>query len=142
MADSEARRIDLFDGTLSVLAVPDTPALPALVKNPAAKYNVLLLHGVVPGVLPDWFTSADKARTEVSIEDLTKADWDYVALGHYHVYTRVYADRNIYYSGAIDYTGPSAWGELYQRDKHAATIAQIHRSAADSLVQLGARGNR
>jgi len=117
VVDSEARRIDLFDGRVSVLAVPDTPTLPALVGNPAAKYNVLLLHGVIPGVLPDWFVSADKARTEVSIEDLTKADWDYVALGHYHVYARVYPDRHIYYSGAVDYTGPSAWGELYQQEK-------------------------
>jgi DNA repair protein SbcD/Mre11 len=117
VVDSEARRIELFDGRVSVLAVPDSPVLPALVGNPAAKYNILVLHGVIPGVLPDWFTSADKARTEVSIEDLTKADWDYVALGHYHVYTRVYPDRNIYYSGAIDYTGPSAWGEQYEQEK-------------------------
>jgi DNA repair exonuclease SbcCD nuclease subunit len=100
-----------------VLAVPDTPVLPALVGNPAAKYNVLLLHGVIPGVLPDWFTAADRARTEVSIEDLTKTEWDYVALGHYHVYQRIDRERHIYYSGAIDYTGPSAWGELYQEGK-------------------------
>ena len=115
VVDAEARRIDLPD--VSVLAVPDTPVLPALVGNPAAKYNVLVLHGVIPGVLPEWFTSADRARTEVSIEDLTKADWDYVALGHYHVYQRIDRERHIYYSGAIDYTGPSAWGELYQEGK-------------------------
>lgn len=115
VVDAEARRIDLPD--VSVLAVPDTPVLPALVGNPAAKYNVLLLHGVIPGVLPDWFTAADRARTEVSIEDLTKTEWDYVALGHYHVYQRIDRERHIYYSGAIDYTGPSAWGELYQEGK-------------------------
>jgi exonuclease SbcD len=115
VVDAEARRIDLPE--VSVLAVPDTPVLPALVGNPAAKYNVLVLHGVIPGVLPDWFTSADRARTEVTIEDLTKADWDYVALGHYHVYQRIDRERHIYYSGAIDYTGPSAWGELYQEGK-------------------------
>jgi exonuclease SbcD len=115
VVDAEARRIDLPD--VSVLAVPDTPVLPALVGNPAAKYNVLVLHGVIPGVLPEWFTSADRARTEVTIEDLTKADWDYVALGHYHVYQRIDRERHIYYSGAIDYTGPSAWGELYQEGK-------------------------
>jgi len=115
VVDAEARRIDLPD--VSVLAVPDTPVLPVLVGNPAAKYNVLLLHGVIPGVLPDWFTAADRARTEVSIEDLTKTEWDYVALGHYHVYQRIDRERHIYYSGAIDYTGPSAWGELYQEGK-------------------------
>jgi DNA repair exonuclease SbcCD nuclease subunit len=66
---------------------------------------------VIPGLLPDWFTAADRARTEISIEDLTKTDWDYVALGHYHVYQRV--KKRIFYSGAIDYTSTSPWGELY-----------------------------
>src|SRR5262249_51641790 len=115
---NEARRVDLVDRGVSILAVPDSPVLPALVGNPSAKYNVLVLHGVVQGLLPDWFTAADRARIELPFEELTKADWDYVALGHYHVYQRVGGKRPIYYSGAIDYTGPSVWGELYQQTKH------------------------
>jgi exonuclease SbcD len=116
VVDSEARRVDLTDRGVSILAVPDLPGpLPALVGNPAAKYNVLALHGVIPGLLPEWFTASDRARTEVSIEDLTKADWDYVALGHYHVYQRV--KKNVFYSGAIDYTSASPWGELYVEAK-------------------------
>lgn len=115
VVDSEARRIDL--GDVSILAVPDTPTLPALVGNPSARYNVLLLHGVIAGALPDWFTAADRARIEISFDELTKSDWDYVALGHYHVYQRLHRERPIYYSGAIDYTGPSVWGELYQQEK-------------------------
>ena len=116
VVDSEARRVDLPDRGVSILAVPDLPGpLPALVGNPAARYNVLVLHGVIPGLLPDWFTASDRARTEVSIEDLTKADWDYVALGHYHVYQRI--KKNVFYSGAIDYTSASPWGELYVEAK-------------------------
>jgi DNA repair protein SbcD/Mre11 len=115
--DMEARRVDLADRGVSVLAVPDAPSWPALVGNPEAKYNILLLHGVIPGVLPDWFTAADRARIEISFEELTKTDWDYVALGHYHVYQQV-GKRPIYYSGAIDYTGPSLWGERYQEAKN------------------------
>jgi DNA repair exonuclease SbcCD nuclease subunit len=116
VVDSEARRIDLTELGVSILAVPDSPGpLPALVGNPAARYNVLMLHGVIPGLMPDWFTASDRARTEVSIEDLTKADWDYVALGHYHVYQRV--KKNVFYSGAIDYTSASPWGELYVEAK-------------------------
>lgn len=118
VVDSEARRIDLSDRGVSILAVPDLPGpLPALVGNPAARYNILVLHGVVPGLLPEWFTASDRARVEVSLEDLTKADWDYVALGHYHVYQRVSVKRNIFYSGAIDYTSASPWGELYVEGK-------------------------
>ena len=36
--------------------------------------------------------------------------WDYVALGHYHVYCKV--GPNAYYSGSLDYTSTNAWGEL------------------------------
>ena len=116
VVDSEARRVDLADRGVSILAVPDLPGpLPALVGNPSARYNILVLHGVIPGLLPDWFTASDRARTEVSIEELTKADWDYVALGHYHVYQRV--KKNVFYSGAIDYTSASPWGELYVEAK-------------------------
>jgi DNA repair protein SbcD/Mre11 len=110
--DTAAGRIDLTDRGVSILAVPDIPGpLPSLVANPAARYNVLLLHGVVQGLLPEWFTASDRARTEVTIEDLTRAEWDYVALGHYHVYQRV--RRRAFYSGAIEYTSASPWGELY-----------------------------
>lgn len=118
VVDSEARRIDLSDRGVSILAVPDLPGpLPALVANPVARYNVLLLHGVIEGLLPEWFLASDRARVEVSLEDVTKADWDYVALGHYHVYQRVSVKRNIFYSGAIDYTSTSPWGELYLEEK-------------------------
>jgi DNA repair protein SbcD/Mre11 len=119
VVDAAAGRIDLSDHGVSILAVPDIPGpLPSLVANPAARYNVLLLHGVIPGLLPEWFTAADRARTEVSIEDLTRADWDYVALGHYHVYQRV--KRRVFYSGAIEYTSASPWGELFL--EHEAKI--------------------
>src|SRR5579872_2458738 len=71
VADTEARRIDLADRGVSILAVPDGSALPSLVTNSSARYNVLLLHGEMQGLLPEWFTAADPARTEVTLEDLT-----------------------------------------------------------------------
>ena len=43
-------------------------------------------------------------------EELRAAEWDYVALGHYHVYREV--EPNAYYSGSIDYTSFGAWVEL------------------------------
>jgi DNA repair protein SbcD/Mre11 len=116
VVDTEARRIDLADRGVSILAVPDLPGpLPALVTNPAARYNILLLHGAIPGLVPEWFAAADPARTEVSIEDLTRSDWDYVALGHHHIYQQV--KRRIFYSGAIEYTRPNLWGELFIQDQ-------------------------
>jgi DNA repair exonuclease SbcCD nuclease subunit len=116
VVDTAARRVDLGDRGVSILAVPDVPGpLPSLVANPAARYNVLLLHGEIPGLVPEWFAVSDRARTEVSLEDLTRADWDYVALGHHHIYQRV--ARRVFYSGAIEYTRPNPWGELYLQEK-------------------------
>ncbi len=111
VADTEARRIDLADRGVSILAVPDGSALPSLVTNSSARYNVLLLHGEMQGLLPEWFTAADPARTEVTLEDLTRSEWDYVALGHHHIYQQVRA--RIFYSGAVEYTSPNTWGEVF-----------------------------
>jgi DNA repair protein SbcD/Mre11 len=113
VVDAKPQRVDLPDLGVSILAVPDQPGpLPALVANPAARYNVLLLHGEIPGLAPEWFAVSDRARTEVSLDDLTRADWDYVALGHHHIYHRVSVKRGIFYPGAIEYTRPNVWGEL------------------------------
>ncbi len=47
---------------------------------------------------------------QIPLEDVTRAGWDYVALGHYHVYKRI-ADH-VYYSGSLEYTSTNPWGEL------------------------------
>ncbi|HXC24335.1 MAG TPA: hypothetical protein VNU46_00360, partial [Gemmatimonadaceae bacterium] len=55
----------------------------------------------------------------ISREELGAERWDYVALGHYHVYREV--APNSYYSGSLDYTSTNPWGEL--REERAAGIA-------------------
>jgi DNA repair exonuclease SbcCD nuclease subunit len=99
---------------LSLLAVPDVlgQARPSLTPDPDARYNVLLLHGEVQGVLPVTAATGDRAAVAISPEELTAAHWDYVALGHYHVYREV--APNAYYSGSIEYTSANPWGELYE----------------------------
>lgn len=113
VADREARRIAFDDLGLSVLAVPDLPpGTVDLSPDPGAKYNVLLLHGEVQGTLPqvERMEGADRAASRIPLADVARAGWDYVALGHYHVYHRV-ADH-AYYSGSLDYTSTNPWGEL------------------------------
>lgn len=119
VVDAEARRVEFPERGVSILAVPDvsTPR-PALVPDPNAKYNVLLLHGEVEGVIPDYVRQSDRATNEISTEELRAEQWDYVALGHYHVYREV--GPNAYYSGSIDYTSSNVWGEL--REERAAGI--------------------
>jgi DNA repair exonuclease SbcCD nuclease subunit len=116
VADLEARRFEFPERGLSVLAVPDVVgARPALVPDPSARHNVLVLHGAVQGVLPARAASVDRASYEVAPEDLAAAQWSYVALGDYHVHKEI--APNAYYSGSIDYTSSNAWGELVEQEK-------------------------
>src|SRR5919112_918323 len=118
VVDNEPQRIPLPALGVSVLAVPDVPGVQqlALEPDPAAVRNVLLLHGEVEGMLPKWAAPLDRAPVEISTEQLGAHRWDYVALGHYHVYRKV--APNAYYSGSIDYTSANAWGELVE--EHSA----------------------
>jgi DNA repair exonuclease SbcCD nuclease subunit len=112
VVDGEAQRLHFPERDLSVLAVPDVAgfARPALEPDPAARHNVLLIHGEVEGILPREAVPSDRATVEISREELGAARWSYVALGHYHVYRAV--APNAFYAGSIDYTSFNAWGEL------------------------------
>ncbi len=113
-----AERIRLPDLDLSLFAVPDTlgQPLPALTTDPGARWNVLLLHGEVKGVLPDRAVMVDRSPSEVTVEELQQAPWDYVALGHYHVHRQV-ANR-AWYAGSLDYVSSNAWGEIAEQHHH------------------------
>jgi DNA repair protein SbcD/Mre11 len=110
VADREARRLSFPHLGLSVLAVPDLPVGTVdLSPDPTSRFNVLLLHGEVKGVLPN-SDDADRAAMQIPVEELSRPGWDFVALGHYHVYKKV-ADH-VYYSGSLEYTSTNPWGEL------------------------------
>ena len=104
-------RVQFAERRLSVLCVPDVPhaARPDLTPDPDALFNVLLLHGDVEGAIPLHAASVDRATVQYAPGDFG-GGWDYVALGHYHVYKQV--APKAYYAGALDYTSPNSWGEL------------------------------
>jgi DNA repair exonuclease SbcCD nuclease subunit len=113
VAYAEPERFLFPELNVSVLAVPDVPGKrPAFTPDANARYNVLLLHGEVQGMLPAHAATADRAALEIPLSALGAAAFDYVALGHYHVYRQI--EPNAYYSGSIDYTSANAWGELYE----------------------------
>ena len=107
---------------LSVLAVPH-PALLAgdHVFNPEGNetYQVLLLHGQIPNLYPWERHAPEYGGALVTPEELTRGNWSYVALGHYHVQREV-APR-VWYSGALDYVSPNPWGELADERQHGIT---------------------
>jgi len=114
VVDRDARRLSFPERGLSVLAVPDVPGIirPSLTPDPDARYNVLVVHGEVQGMLPAGATGGDRASVEITHEELGAARWDYVALGHYHVFREM--APNAFYSGSIEYTSANPWGELYE----------------------------
>lgn len=88
---------------LALLAVPHgaltNPIPPIAVPEPGV-LNVLVTHGMVPGLLP-------KGQREVGEEALSgallDAGFDYVALGHYHLWGA--QGHNAWYSGSTERTG-------------------------------------
>ncbi len=111
IVDVEPRRLSFPEWDLSVLAVPDLPpGTVDLVPDLAVKHNVLLLHGEVEGALPAGAREDERASMPIPASAVAHERWDYVALGHYHVYCKV--GPNAYYSGSLDYTSTNAWGEL------------------------------
>ena len=120
VVDGEAQRVPVDKHDLMILAVPDMQGKrPVLEPDPSAKYNILLLHGEIEGVLPKYGRELDRSPMEITREELAADKWDYVALGHYHVYRSV--APNAFYSGSLDYTSTNPWGEL--AEERAAGIA-------------------
>ncbi|MBI2797240.1 MAG: DNA repair exonuclease [Gemmatimonadetes bacterium] len=109
-----AERLSFPDRELSILAVPDVVGMvrPRLEPDPRARWNVLLLHGEVDGVIPMHAAPVDRATAGYTPAELAAGKWDYGALGHYHVYRQVVPGRPVYYSGSTEYTSPNIWGEL------------------------------
>ncbi|MDP9202089.1 MAG: DNA repair exonuclease [Gemmatimonadota bacterium] len=111
VVDGDAQQIRVAERDLTILAVPDMPGKkPSLEPDPTSKYNILLLHGEIEGVLPKYGRELDRSPMEITRKELGAEKWDYVALGHYHVYRSV--APNAFYSGSLDYTSTNPWGEL------------------------------
>lgn len=113
VVDREAKRLSFPDLELSVLAVPDVVGLvkPSFSPDDSARFNVLAMHCGVEGESVAW----DRPPLEVAVSELNATRWDYVALGHYHVFREVH--DNACYSGSIDYTSVNTWGELREEDE-------------------------
>jgi len=82
---------------------------PALRPEPGAAINVLVTHGDWAGVGESRGTK-DYGGALLQREDLAPAQWDYVALGHYHVAHQL--EPNVWYAGSLDYLSPNPWGQL------------------------------
>ena len=88
---------------LTVTAIPHgrltEPMPPAAFPNPNTR-NVLITHGFVPGMEP--LTHKEAGEEEID-ETLLPPDFDYIALGHYHV--RSHPRPNAWYAGSTERFG-------------------------------------
>jgi DNA repair exonuclease SbcCD nuclease subunit len=114
----EARALSFPQLDCSVLAVPHQalaqPDRPALRPPRGTTYNVLLLHGHMPG-LGEPRGTMEYGGALVDEHELAPAQWDYVALGHYHVAHQV--APNAWYAGSLEYVAPNPWGQLQDEEE-------------------------
>lgn len=113
VVDQQAQRLAFPERGLSVLAVPhEAGARVALQPDPDFRFNVLVMHGAIKGVLPAAAAESERSLLEITPEELGAPRWSYVALGDYHVFRQI--APNAYYSGAIEYASSNIWGELLE----------------------------
>lgn len=109
----QARRLVFSRLDCSVLAVPHQaltqPERPAMRPQRGTTFNILVVHGVLSGV-GERRGTMEYGGAPLQLEDLAPAQWDYVALGHYHVAHQV--EPNAWYAGSVDYVTPNPWGQL------------------------------
>jgi exonuclease SbcD len=89
-----------------------------------ARYNILVLHGVVGGIKE--FQMADLSEQEIDSSHFHKG-FDYVALGHYHNYTQV--EPNVYYSGSTERLSQAEAG-------HAKGFIEVELSAGEPTIRF------
>jgi DNA repair protein SbcD/Mre11 len=95
------------DLDLVVTAIPHgrlTEPLPPAVFPVSGKRNILVTHGFVPNM--ELLTHRNEPGEEEVGEELLLRDFDYIALGHYHIRSQV--RPNAWYAGSTERFG---WGD-------------------------------
>lgn len=110
VVDAEPKAFDFPELDLSVLAIAHSHhARPLMKPGGTRKWNVLVTHAEAVGEFDGISRPPELAAREIPVEDFHASEWDYIALGHYHVYKQL--EPNKFYSGAIDYTSSNVWLE-------------------------------
>ncbi|MDH7600568.1 MAG: exonuclease SbcCD subunit D [Armatimonadota bacterium] len=139
VAHTEYVQIPLKDLDTSVFclchrALPQLSSL-KIEPDPSSKYNVLVAHGTVEGIVRNAYDLVEISRSQVLSDG-----WDYIAFGHYHVFEKL-AD-NAYYSGSLEYTSTSIWGEASQPkgfveyDLDQRSLLQFHEIETREVIDL------
>ncbi|HEX8694572.1 MAG TPA: exonuclease SbcCD subunit D [Longimicrobium sp.] len=115
--------------------------------DPAAKHNLLMLHGTVRGAEADekLRITTEFGGAEVENTAIGPERWDYVALGHYHVATDL--APNMWYPGGLERTSANIWFEkgpkgflLYDTEARAADFHPVPTREIVDLPKVEAAG--
>jgi exonuclease SbcD len=106
--------------------------------SPNTRYNLLLLHGLLEGV-----TQLTLERP-IDRQKIVRDEWDYIALGDWHMYTQV--APNAVYPGATEFTSTNIWDEagkpkgwvLYDAETRTHEFRAIRTRAVYDLVPIDA----
>lgn len=103
-ASYEPLRFTINNETITIHALPQTnspdefnKSLHRIKPDDTSDYNVLLIHGSVKGIKE--FSMNEFNELHIPRHVLS-ADFDYVALGHYHKYTQI--SDNVFYAGSTE----------------------------------------
>jgi exonuclease SbcD len=101
----EAISLDINDESICIHAVPQCQSPKEFEKNfnkiivdKAADYNLLLAHGAVAGIKE--FKMNEFNEMFIPLQKL-KEKFDYIALGHYHQFTKL--QENAFYAGSTEH---------------------------------------
>jgi DNA repair protein SbcD/Mre11 len=115
----ECRSVRLPEIDASILCLPhvslSTGEEAAVEPDPASKHNVLMLHGTVRGEGADQKLRyiSEYGGAEIPEDKIRYADWDYVALGHYHTCESL--APNAWYAGGPERTSANIWFEKEEK---------------------------
>jgi exonuclease SbcD len=106
--------------------------------SPNTRYNLLLLHGLLEGV-----TQLTLERP-IDRQKIVRDEWDYIALGDWHMYTQV--APNAVYPGATEFTSTNIWDEagkpkgwvLYDADTRTHEFHKIRTRQVYDLLPIDA----
>lgn len=142
----ETRPVHVEAAETTVFCVPhvslagEDAESPEMEPDPAARHNVLMLHGTVTGPVADQKLSYISEFGGAMIPEgaIGAAGWDYVALGHYHLCTDL--APNMWYAGGIERTSTNIWAETGEKgfllyDTETGTV-DFHAVATRPVVDL------
>ena len=103
VVESKAHRIVLPDFKVEALTLPYGGESPDMDLRPSDRRNTsaLVAHGIE--------NSLNVPGATLSLSRMNYGEWDYVALGDYHI--RKELAENVWYCGSTDYTSSNFWDE-------------------------------